>query len=150
MGSTTYRLISLSFLSVSPSILGIRLFHNLTLKVQDQDHSSMWHSRLHPLTSLSFHINRPSHSWDADFFLIWPLKFKVNVMGEVKVQSHKLGPTFRLLIDSHPFCSMSIVHPTPGIQLFQNFTLKIQDQGHCSMSHSESNIVSTNIPFVPC
>ena len=46
------------------------------------------------LTSLSFHVNRPSHSCDTAFFKIWPWKSKVKVMGEVKVESHKVGVTF--------------------------------------------------------
>ena len=37
------------------------------------------------LTSLSFHVNRPSHSWDTA------------KMGEVKVESHNMGPTFSRL-----------------------------------------------------
>ena len=91
-------------------------------------------------TSLSFHVNRPSHSWDTTFssfdlenprskswkrwtlksqhgsnilstlisfvpcqsalpflkysiFKIWPWKSKVKVMGEVDIQSHKVGVT---------------------------------------------------------
>ena len=44
------------------------------------------------LTSLSFHVNRPSHSWN-DFFNIWPWKSKVKVMVEVNVESHKVGVT---------------------------------------------------------
>ena len=57
-------------------------------------------------------------------------------------------------IDSHPFCSMSIGHPIIQIQHFQNFTLKIQVQCHGWgadwKSQHESNVLSTNIPFVPC
>ena len=38
------------------------------------------------------------------------------------------------MIDSHPFCSMSIStphpHPIPQIRLFQTLTLKLQGQGH--------------------
>ena len=45
------------------------------------------------LTSLSSHVNRPSHSWDTTFFKIWPWKSKVKVMVEVKVESHKVGIT---------------------------------------------------------
>ena len=79
------------------------------------------------LASLMFHVNQPSHYWSYRFFL----NFKVP--GEVKVQSHKMG---RLPIDSHPFHSMSTGHPTPGIQLYQNLTLKIQGQGHIMGSTS--------------
>ena len=45
---------------------------------------------------------------------------------------------------------MLIVHPTPGIQLFQILTFKIQGQGYSSRSHSGFNILSTHIPFVLC
>ena len=49
---------------------------------------------------------------------------------------------------------MSIGPPIPGIQLFQNFTLKIQGQGHgwrqSSKSQHGSNIQSTHILFNPC
>ena len=45
------------------------------------------------LTSLLFHVNRPSHTWDMTFFKIWPWKFKVKVMGEVNVESHSMGPS---------------------------------------------------------
>ena len=44
--------------------------------------------------------------------------------------------------------------PIPEIQQFQYITLKIQGQGHgwgqSSKLQSESNILSTHIPFVPC
>ena len=45
------------------------------------------------LTSLWFHVNRPSHSWVMTFFKIWPWNSKVKVMGEVTVQSHNVGLT---------------------------------------------------------
>ena len=45
------------------------------------------------LTSLLFHVNRPSHSWVMTFFKIWPWNSKVKVMREVTVQSHNVGLT---------------------------------------------------------
>ena len=49
---------------------------------------------------------------------------------------------------------MSISHPIAEIPLFQNLTLKIQDQGHGRgerwKSQHGSNILSTHIPFIPC
>ena len=49
---------------------------------------------------------------------------------------------------------MSIGPPIPGIQLFQNLTLKIQGQGHgwgqSWKSQHGAYIQSTHIPFVPC
>ena len=56
-------------------------------------------------------------------------------------------------INSYPFRSMSIGPPIPGIQHFQNLTLKIKGQGHgwghSLKSQCGSNILSTHIPFVP-
>ena len=49
---------------------------------------------------------------------------------------------------------MSIGPPIPGIQHFQNLTLKIKGQGHgwdhSLKSQCRSNILSTHILFVPC
>ena len=103
------------------------------------------------LTSLWFHVNRPSHSWDTTFFIIWPWKSKVKVMAEVKVESHKVGVTYYRLIS----LSFHVNQPSiPEIQHFQNLTLKIQGQGHgweiSWKSQHGSNIVSTHIPFILC
>ena len=103
------------------------------------------------LTSLSFHVNRPSHSWDTAFS-----KFDLeNPRSRSWVRWTMKATTWvQHSIDSHPFNSMSIGHPIPEIQLFQNLTLKIQGQGHvwgeCWKSQSGCNILSTHIPFVPC
>ena len=92
--------------------------------------------------SLLFHVKWPPHSWDT---AISKSSFKVKVMGDVKVERS---------VNSHPFHSMSIRHPIPELQLFQNLTLKIKGQGHgsghSSKSQCGSNILSTRIPFVPC
>ena len=76
-----------------------------------------------------------------------PWKSKVKVIA----QGHKEGITPYRLIS---LCSMSICHPIPGIPLFQNWTLKIQGQGHgwgqSWKSQHRSNIQSTHIPFVLC
>ena len=103
------------------------------------------------LTSLSFYVNPPSHSWDTTFskfdlenprqrsWVRWPLK---------------VTPWVQHSIDSHPINSMSIGHPIPEIWLFQNLTLKIQGQGHGWgerwKPQSGCNILSFHIPFVPC
>ena len=99
------------------------------------------------LTSLWFHVNWPSHSWNTAFS-----KFDLEnsrSRSQLKVTKKVYQP-----IDSYPFRSMSIGPPIPGIQLFQNFTLKIQGQGHgwgqSLKSQHGSNIQSTHIPFVPC
>ena len=103
------------------------------------------------LTSFSFHVNRSSHSWDTTFS-----KFDLeNLRSRLwKRWTLKVTTWVQHFIDSHPFRSMSIGHPIPEIQLFQNFTLKIQGQGHgwgqSLKSQCESNILSTHILFVPC
>ena len=103
------------------------------------------------LTSLSFHVDWPSHSWDTAFS-----KFDLENQGSRSwVRSH-FKVTMRVLhaIDSHPFCSMSIGHPIRELWLFQNLTLKIKGQGHgwgqSSKSQCGSSILSNHILFVPC
>ena len=103
------------------------------------------------LTSLSFHVNRPSYSWDTAFS-----KFDLeNPRSRSWVRwTLKVTTWVQHSIDSHPFNSMSISHPIPEIWLFQNLTLKIQGHGHGWGEHWKSlsgcNILSTHIPFVPC
>ena len=80
-----------------------------------------------------------------------PWKSKVKVMVEVKVENHKVGVTsYRLTF----LYSMSIGHPIPEIQHFQNLTMKIQGQGHGWRRHWKSqhgcHILSTHIPLIPC
>ena len=65
-----------------------------------------------------------------DFFKIWPWKSRVKVMGEVTVQSHKVGQT------SYWLTSLSFhVNRTSHSWdwHFQNLTLKIQGQGQKTM-----------------
>ena len=48
-------------------------------------------------------------------------------MGEGKVESHNMGPTFYQLTSF----SSHVNRPShPGIRLFQNLTLEIQGEGH--------------------
>ena len=102
------------------------------------------------LTSFSFHVNRPSHSWDTTFS-----KFDLENprLRLWKKWTLKVTTWVQHSIDSHPFHSMSIGHPIPEI-LFRNLTLKIQGHGHgwgqSLKSQYESNILSTHILFVPC
>ena len=123
----------------------IQPFQILTLKIQRQDHgcgqshnmslTSYW------LTSLWFHVNRHTHS--CSIFKIWPWKSKVKVIA----QGHKVGITPYRLVS----LSFHVGPPVPGIQLFQNFTLKIQGQGHGWgqgwKSQHGSNIQTTQMPF---
>ena len=83
------------FMSIQPLIPMIELFKYLTFKIQGQSHSSRSHNRYN---ILSTHIPFIP-CWSALPFLRcsclknWPWKFKVKVMGEVKVQSHNMGLT---------------------------------------------------------
>ena len=65
----------------------------------------------------------------------------------VQGQSHFAS---NIISNSHPFHSKWVNPPNPEIQQFRN--LKIQGQGHGWGQNlkSQSNILSTHIPFVPC
>ena len=73
VGTTPYWLLSLSFDVDEHSRFYIQLFKNLTLKIQGQVmgqvnvESDNMGPTFYRLTSLSFHVNRPSHSWDTTF-----------------------------------------------------------------------------------
>ena len=103
------------------------------------------------LTSLLFHVNRPSHSWATAFS-----KFDLeNPRSRLwKRWTLKVTTWVQHSMDSYPFRTMSIGHPIPKLQLFQNLTLKIQGQGHgwgqSLKSQCESSILSTHILFVQC
>ena len=80
-------------------------------------------------TSLLFHVNRPSHSWDTAFS-----KFDLENQGSRSWMRSPFKVTMWVWhpINSLPFCSVSIGHPIPEIQHFQNLTLKIK--GQCQMT----------------
>ena len=82
------------------------------------------------LTSLSFQVSQPSHSWYTAFsdFDLENLRSRSWVRQTLKVTTW-----VQHYIDSHPFRSMSICHPIPEIRLFQNLTLKIQGRGQMTM-----------------
>ena len=46
------------------------------------------------LTSLSFQVSRPSHSWDIAISIFYIKKSKVKLMVEVNVENHNMCPTF--------------------------------------------------------
>ena len=99
------------------------------------------------LTSLWFHVNWPSHSWDtafSNFDLENPRS-----RSSLKVTKKVYHP-----IDSYPFRSMWIGHPFPELRLFWKFDLENQRSrswvGSSSKSQCGSNILSIHIPFVPC
>ena len=95
------------------------------------------------IISLSFHVNRPSHSWDTAISKVEISRSRSLVRSNLKVTTW-----VQHLVDSHPFRSMSIGHPIPELWLFQNLTLKIKGQGHgwghSSKSQCGSNIRSTH------
>ena len=103
------------------------------------------------LISLSFHVDRPCHSWDTAIskFDVEKSRSRSWVRSKFKVKTW-----VQHSVDSHPSYSMSIGHPISDVWLFQNLTLKIKGQGHgwghSSKSQCESNIISNHIPFVPC
>ena len=103
------------------------------------------------LTSLSFHVNRASHSWVTTFS-----KFDLENQGSRSWVRSKLKVTtwVQHSVDSHPLRSMWIGHPIPELGLFKNLTLKIKGQGHgwghSSKSQCGSNILSAHTPFIPC
>ena len=103
------------------------------------------------LTSRSFHVNLPSHSWDTAFsqFDLENPRSRSCMTGKLKVTTW-----VEHSIDQHPFDSMSIGHPIPEIRLFQNLTLQIQGQGHgwgqSWKSQSGCSILSIHIPLIPC
>ena len=146
-------------MSIGGPIPEIRLFQNLTLKIQGHGHGwdQSWktqsgcnilstHNPFVPCQSaipflrysiLKFDPENPrSMSWGT-----WALKVTTWVQ-------HSHGS-----IDSHPFNTMSIGHPIPDIWLFQNLISNIQGQGHGWgerwKSRSGCNILSTHITFVP-
>ena len=86
-GIPPYRFISFSFHVNRPPIPEIQHFQSLTLKIPGQGHSSRSQRRY---TTLSIHIlfvpcQSALHFLGYSYFKIWHWKFKVKVMGEVKV-----------------------------------------------------------------
>ena len=127
-------------MSFGYSIPEIRLIQNLTLKIQGHGHGrgELWrsqHGPEHGSNIPSTHISSvPCQSNIQfpryDFFKIWPWKSKVNVVIEVKVESHKVGVTSYRLTS----LSFHVNRPFhPEIQNFLNLTLRIQ--GECEMTN---------------
>ena len=76
-----------SIIKIWPSKSRVKVMGEVTIQSHNEGLTS------YRLTSLLFHVNRPSHSWVMTFFKIWPWNSKVKVMGEVTVQSHNVGLT---------------------------------------------------------
>ena len=85
-------------------------------------------------------------------FKIWPWKSKVDVMGEVKICIHNVNPTIYRLT-SLLFLVNQPSHSWDTI-FISKFDFEIQGHGHvwgeCWKSQPEFNILSTDIPFIPC
>ena len=97
------------------------------------------------LTSISFHVDLPSHTWDAALS-----KFNIKNLRSVSYsRSHSEVNILSTFLSFHVNCS-----PSPEIKLFQNLILKIQAQDHgwgqSSNSQSGSDFLLTLIPFIPC
>ena len=142
-------------MSISRPIPEIQHFQNLTLKIQGHGWGECRKSQ-HGSNILSTHIPfGPSQSaipflrYDFSKFDLENPRSRLWLRSKLKAIKWVLHP-----IDSHPFRSMSIGHPIPEIQHFQNLTLKIQGQSHgwgeSWKSQHGSNILSTHIPFIPC
>ena len=88
------------------------------------------------LISLSFHVDRPSHSWDTAIS-----KFDVeNSRSRSWVRSKlKVTTWVQHSVDSHPFRSMSIGHPIPELWLFKQDRLKRRNTLGCLDRYAAQN-----------
>ena len=123
------------------------------VKVQVMGEVKVWSHNVslafYRLTSLSFHVNRPSHSWDMTFS-----KYDLDnpIQGHGRGEHWKSQHESNILLTHIP--SVPSQYAIPFIRLFQNLTLKIKGQGHGWgerwKSQHGSNILSTHIPLIPC
>ena len=82
----------------------------------------------------------------------WPITWLIYLPCTMaQGQSHCAS---NIISNSHPFHSKWVNPPIPKLQQFQYLTQKILGQGHgwgqSLKSQCESNILSTQVPFVPC
>ena len=145
-------------MSIGHPVPELWLFQNLTLKIKGQGHGWYHSSKSQGGSNiLSTHVPFVPCQSALPFlrysiFKIWPWKSRVEVMGEVTIQSHNVGLT------SYRLTSLLFHVNRPShswvMTFFQNLTLKFKGQGygwgHSSKSQCWSNILSTHIPFVPC
>ena len=136
-------------MSIGPPIPEIQHFQYLTLIIQGQGHSSRSQSRYNTiLTLIPFVPCRSALPFLIySYFKILRRKFKVKVMGEFKVESHNMGPSFSRLI-SLSFHVNRASHS--WVTTFSKFDL--ENQGSMSWVRSQFKVtmwVSTHIPFVP-
>ena len=114
-------LLSHDFFKIWPWNLRVKVMDEVTVQSHNVGVTS------YRLTSLSFHVDRPSHPWDTAFS-----KFDLEKQGSRSWVRSQFKVTMRVYhpIDSNPFCSMSIWHPIRELWLFKKLTLKIKGQGH--------------------
>ena len=103
------------------------------------------------LTSLSFQVSRPSHSWVTAISIFYLENPRSRSWVRSKFEVTNVSLTLYRLTS----LSIHVNQPSHSWDTaFSKFDLKIQGQGHGSgqswKSWSECNIISTHIPFVPC
>ena len=84
-------------MSIDPAIPEIQHFQNLTLIIQGQGHISRVQNRYNTLSTHIPFVPCRSSLLGYSYFKIWCWKFKVKVMGEVKIESHNMGAIFSRL-----------------------------------------------------
>ena len=105
------------------------------------------------LIHLSFHVGRPSHSWDTAIskFDVESSRSRSWVRSKLKI--HNMGPTFSRLTSLWFHVNR---HPIAVLRLIQNLTLKIKDQGQVPMVlhnyrsrqfHRTSNVINPSSGF---
>ena len=145
-------------MSIGHPIPEIRLFQNLTLKIQGQGHGwgGHWKSQ-HGSNIISSHILLiPCQSaipfLRYDFFKIWLWISKVKIMGEGKNESHNMGPTIYRLTS----LSFHVNRPSHSWDKtfskfdFQKSKVKVMVDVKVWKSESGCSILSTHILFIPC
>ena len=100
------------------------------------------------LTSLWFHVNRPSHSWDTAFSKFdlenprsrWSMRWTLKVTTWVQHSSA-----------SHPLNSMSIGHPIPEIWLFKiwPWKSKVKFMGEKNVKNHKVDVASSRLTSLP-
>ena len=123
-------------MSIGHPIPELWLIQNLTLKIKGQGHDEVTvqsHNvglTSYRLTSLSFHVNRPSNSWDTlqflrySIFKIWPWKSRVKVKWSWCCTTTGLDNSIELrMVEIHPAVSriwvpQSLVQVLPDLTSF--------------------------------
>ena len=137
-------------MSICHPIAEIWLFEKLTMKIQCHGWGQMSKPHSGP-NNISIHIpfvpcQLAIPSLGYGYFKIWHWKSKVKIIA----QGHKVAPT---PIDSHPFRSITVVHPIPWIRILQHLILKIQGQRNSSIKVTSYRLTSLSFyvkrPIIP-